>query len=217
MKRARGAHAADLLARPARAARALAGWIPGTKALAGLAWRERGPRARIALLAGLAVAVLLGAGAGAALGGAGHPSHTTEAPGTAAVPGSATRAARWLAGPAGQLLSAVSGDLGRLTVAERSRQLGPARLAGLRLTADARAALAGLAPPGGARLYRAALTELVQAGRRAAAGSVPRTPACGPARARSPRRPRWQIPLPRRDSPAARYGSQPDSKPFPAA
>ena len=102
-------------------------------------------------------------------------------------------------------------------MAERSRQLGPARLAGLRLTADAKAALAGLAPPGGARLYRAALTELVQAGRRAAAGlgaadaslrAGESTITKATAMANSP---------PRRDSPAARYGSQPDSKPFPAA
>ena len=145
MKRARGAHAAALLVRPARGAQALAGRVPGAQALAGrvpgaqalagrvpgaqalagLAWRERGPRARIALLAGLAVAVLLGAGAGAVLAGTGHPPHTTGAPGTAAVPGSATRAARWLAGPAGKLLSAVNADLGRAHRGRAVAAVGP--------------------------------------------------------------------------------------------
>ena len=65
------------------------------------------------------------------------------------MPGSGTRAARWLAGPAGKLLSSVSADLGRLTVAERAANPGPARQAGLRLSADAKAALLGPAPPAG--------------------------------------------------------------------
>jgi hypothetical protein len=131
-----------------------------------LARYAHGPRALAVMLAGLAVALVIGLAVGS--GGSGHPVRTAVA--AAPVPGTGTRAARWLGGSAGQLLSAVSADLGRLAVAERSQQLGPARLAGLRLTADARAALLGPAPPGGARLYRAALTELVQAGRSAAAG-----------------------------------------------
>jgi len=144
--------------------------IPGVQALARLAWQERGSRARMALLAGFAVAVLLWAGA--VLGGIGHPARTTAAPGTAVVPGSGTRAARWLAGPAGKLLSAVSADLGRLTVAERAADPRPARQAGLQLSADARAALLGPPPPLAARLYRSALTELDRAGRSAAAGRM---------------------------------------------
>ena len=133
--------------------------------------RAQGGRA--AVLAALAAAVLLAgvAGLGAA-GGFGRPARTATAPPSALVPGSGTRAARWLAGSAGKLLSAVSADLGRLAVAERSRKPGPARLAGLRLTADARAALLGPAPPRGGRLYRVALADLEQAGRSAATGRL---------------------------------------------
>jgi hypothetical protein len=152
------------------------GRASGARALARPAWRVRWAKARIALLAGLAVAVLLGAGAalgtGALLGGSGHPARTAAAPRAAAVAGSGTRAARWLAGPAGKLLSAVSADLGRLTVAERAADPRKARPAGLRLSADARAALRGPAPPLAARLYRSALTELEQAGRSAADGRM---------------------------------------------
>ena len=75
-------------------------------------------------------------------------------------------------GPAGKLLSAVSADLGRLTVAERAADPRPARQAGLQLSADARAALLGPPPPLAARLYRSALTELDRAGRSAAAGRM---------------------------------------------
>jgi hypothetical protein len=170
LRRAPGGQGAALLVRPARGARAVAGQAPGAQALARLAWRERGPRARMALLAGLAVAVLLAVGA--ILGSIGHPAGTAAQPGPAAIPGSGTRAARWLAGPAGKLLSAVSADLGRLTVAGRGTDPGQARLAGLRLWADARAALLGPAPPLAARLYRAALTELERAGRSAAQGRM---------------------------------------------
>jgi hypothetical protein len=150
------------LARRARGAGAVAAVV---------ARRARGPRALVGLVAGLAVA--LAAAVAVGLGGAGHPARTgAGAPGTSPVPGSGTRAARWLGGPAGRLLSAVDADLGRLAVAERSGRLRPARLAGLRLTADAKAALLGPAPPLAARLYRAALTDLERAGRSAAAGRL---------------------------------------------
>jgi len=135
----------------------------------------RAPRGRAAVLAGLAAAVLLGAGAilaAAGVLGGGHPARTAAAPDSAAIPSSGTRSARWLAGPAGTLLSAVSADLGRLTLAERAADPRPARRAGLRLSADARAALLGPAPPLAARLYRSALTELERAGRGAASGRL---------------------------------------------
>jgi hypothetical protein len=177
---ARRAHGTRNGARPAAGtrARALAELVvrraSGTRAAIELAWRGRGPRARIAVLAGLAVVVLLGAaailGAAGVLGGASRPARAVAAPGTATVPGSGTRAARWLAGPAGKLLGTVSADLGRLTVAERAAGPGPARRAGLRLSADARAALLGPPPPLAKRLYLSALTELDRAGRSAANG-----------------------------------------------
>jgi hypothetical protein len=141
----------------------------GTHALAARPLRRAcGPRALAALLAGLAVVLTVGIGLG--FGGTGHPARI--APGAAPVPGSGTRAARWLSGPAGRLLSSVSADLGRLTVAERAANRGTVRLAGLRLSADAKAALLGPAPPRAVRLYRFALTELEQAGRSAAGGRL---------------------------------------------
>jgi hypothetical protein len=128
--------------------------------------RARGPRILLGLLAGLilvlVIAVLAGSG-----GGTGRPA-PPAATGLAA--GTGTPAARWLAGPAGRLLSAVSADLGRLSAAERAGQAGAARLAGTRLSADAKAALAGPAPPLAARRYRSALAELERAGRSAASG-----------------------------------------------
>jgi hypothetical protein len=133
--------------------------------------RPRGGRALAAGLTALAVALVIAIAVG--LGGGGHPARTVAtAPRMAALPGTATRAARWLAGPAGRLLSAVSADLGRLSAAQRSAKPGPARLAGLRLTTDAKAALLGPAPPRAARLYRAALTDLERAGRSAASGRL---------------------------------------------
>lgn len=167
--------AAAALAR--RVWEALARRVPGTlarRARGALATltprRPRGGRALAAGLAALAVALVIGIAVG--LGG-GHPARTAStAPGAAAVPGTVTRAARWLAGPAGQLLGAVSADLGRLAAAQRSGQPGPARQAGLRLTTDAKAALLGPAPPRAARLYRAALTDLERAGRSAASGRL---------------------------------------------
>jgi hypothetical protein len=131
--------------------------------------RPRGGRALAAGLAVLAVALVIGIAVG--LGGGRHPVRTASTgPGVAAVPGTATRAARWLAGPAGKLLSAVSADLGRLAAAERSAKPALARQAGQRLTTDAKAALLGPPPPRAVRLYRAALTDLERAGRSAASG-----------------------------------------------
>jgi hypothetical protein len=49
---------------------------------------------------------------------------------------------------------------------------GPARLAAVRLSADARAALLGPAPPLAGTLYRSALTELRTAGRDLAGGRL---------------------------------------------
>jgi hypothetical protein len=129
----------------------------------------RGPRFLVAPLAGLAIVLLLGVLIGT--GGGGHPARPAVA-GAAAAPEAevATRAARWLGGPAGKLLSAVTADLGRLAAAGRAREPGAARLAGKRLSAAAKAALLGPPPPQAARLYRSALEELETAGRCAASG-----------------------------------------------
>lgn len=145
----------------------LAGRMPRGRALVTVPLRRpRGPRALAALLAGFAVAVVIAITVG--IGGSGHPAR--PAAGAAVLPGTQTRAARWLAGPAGRMLGVVSADLGRLTVAELSGKPGRARLAGQRLSRDARTALLGPPPPRAARLYRAALTDLERAGRSAATG-----------------------------------------------
>jgi hypothetical protein len=159
--------AAGGLARRVR--EALARAVPGALAML-TPRRPRGGRALAAGLAVLAAGLVIGIAIG--LGG-GHPARTVSTgPGVAAVPGTMTRAARWLAGPAGKLLSAVSADLGRLAAAERSAKPGPARQAGQRLTTDAKAALLGPAPPRAAGLYRAALTDLERAGRSATGGRL---------------------------------------------
>jgi hypothetical protein len=119
-----------------------------------------------------ATTLLMGVPACASSPGRAVRHGTRHAPPAAAAPEVAggTRAGRWLAGPAGRLLTAVDADLGRLSTARQAGQLATARLAGMRLSADARAALLGPAPPLAARLYRLALTELGRAGRRTAAG-----------------------------------------------
>lgn len=113
-------------------------------------------------LAGLAVALAIGL-LGCA-GSAGHPA------GSATRAGPGTRGGSWLAGPAGQLLSAVNADLGRLGAAERASKPGLATTAGMRLAADAKAALLSPPPPVAAQIYRSALKELEKAGRCAASG-----------------------------------------------
>jgi hypothetical protein len=64
----------------------------------------------------------------------------------------------------------VNADIGRLSAAERAGQPDLARIAGMRLSADANAALLSPPPPVAARIYRSALKELEKAGRRAASG-----------------------------------------------
>jgi hypothetical protein len=119
-------------------------------------------------LTGLAVALAIGL-----LGcadSAGHPPGSALPSGAALPPGPGTRGAGWLAGPAGHLLSAVNADIGRLSAAERAGKPGLARIAGMRLSVDAKAALLSPPPPVAAQIYRSALKELEKAGRRAASG-----------------------------------------------
>ena len=113
-----------------------------------------------ALVLALAIGITLSAGRrpgrppGPPAGGAG------AAPALPAV----TRGAKWLTGPAGQLLEAVNADLGKLSTGGRAGSRGVAKIAGSRLAADSRAALGGPMPPANARIYRFALRKFERAG-----------------------------------------------------
>lgn len=114
-----------------------------------------------------ALALVLAVGITVSILSDSHPVRgTTSPPQVAAV----TRGARWLSGPAGQLLKAVNADLGRLSTGERSGKPGIAKTAGTRLAMDAKAALNGPLPPVDAKIYRSALKDLERAGTYAANG-----------------------------------------------
>ena len=123
-----------------------------------------------ALLSALVLIVAIGVIAGTT----GHPGR--QAGGTTSVPGiaAASRGASWLSGPAGKLLRIVTADVGRLAAAERAARRRAAKNAGLRLAADARAALNGHMPPAGSTLYRSALLVLERAGVYASRGDFRR-------------------------------------------
>ncbi len=133
-----------------------------------------GLAAAVLVRAGLAAAVLVRAGLAAAVltavvSGCGGPTATHRAathPATAGqtAPVATAAGARWLAGPAGKLLTALNADVGRLGAALRAGQHGAAGRAGARIAADARAALDGPAPPADAGSYRSALREIERAG-----------------------------------------------------
>jgi hypothetical protein len=110
-------------------------------------------------LAALLPALVLAAAIGITLAtlGPGHPGHRAGA--TAPVPelAASTKGAKWLTGPAGRLLQAVNGDLGKLTAGERAGRPAAARMAGAQLATAARAALSGPMPPADAKIYRSAL------------------------------------------------------------
>jgi hypothetical protein len=126
-----------------------------------MTWARR-HKVLAALLPALALALAL------AIGITLNAGHAPGRPvgGTAAAPElpAVTSGAKWLTGPAGQLLKAVNADLGRLGAGERAGNRGVAKIAGPRLAADARAALGGPMPPANARIYRFALKKLERAG-----------------------------------------------------
>jgi hypothetical protein len=126
-----------------------------------------------ALVLASAIGIILGvssSGGGTTATTAASTSHragpTFVLPETAAV----TKGAKWLTGPAGKLLTAVNGDIGRLSTAERAGKQGAAKIAGTQLATDAKAALDGPMPPADAKVYRSALEDLVRAGTSAATG-----------------------------------------------
>jgi hypothetical protein len=82
-----------------------------------------------------------------------------------------TKGDRWITGHPGQLLTAVTTDIGKLSAAERAGKQDTAKAAGTRLAADAKTALNGPMPPAAAKAYRSALNDLQRAGASAASGN----------------------------------------------
>jgi hypothetical protein len=104
-----------------------------------------------ALLPALVLAVAIGITVSAV--SAGHTVGRAAAPELAAT----TSGAKWLTGPPGRLLNVVNADLGRLGAGDRAGKRGAAKVAAVRLAADAAAALSGPMPPGEVKIYRSAL------------------------------------------------------------
>jgi hypothetical protein len=82
-----------------------------------------------------------------------------------------TKGDRWIRGHPGQLLTAVTTDIGKISVAERAGKRDTAKAAGARLAGDAKAALQGPMPPAAVKLYQSALNDLERAGTSVTAGN----------------------------------------------
>jgi hypothetical protein len=109
-------------------------------------------------------------------GGGGGPGGATTASASRRFPAdppqpAVTRGAKWLTGPAGQLLGAVTADAGRINADRRAGSSGAARRDGTRLAGDASAALRGPMPPVDAALYRSALRDFQRIGTDTASGN----------------------------------------------
>lgn len=137
---------------------------PGTRQWPGRSWVHRNKL--LAMLIPVLLAVLV---AGVAVGVGGGT--TASRPSAAALP-AVTKGAKWMTGPAGQLLAAVNIDLGRLSAAQRAGQAGAVRSAGARLAADVKAALGGPMPPADATVYRAGLNDVGKAGTQISSGNA---------------------------------------------
>ena len=147
----------------------LASWV---------AW-ARAHKPAVAVLSALVLAVAAVA-AIAASGSGGGGTAGQAAPSVSATPSgdavteppqlAVTKGAKWLTGPAGKLLDAVTADVGRINADQQSGNEGAARRVGTRLAADALAALNGPMPPVDGSLYRSALLDFEQAGTDTAAG-----------------------------------------------
>ena len=170
MRRDRGAGparpgAAAAGARRPAGTRALARRASRTRTVTGDGVADPGARARIAVLAGLAVACSWAPRPSCGAAGVlpARLPRTTRRPGPPRC--RARGRGRTVAGRPRQAARHGERRPRRLTMAERAADPGPARRAGLRLAADARAARRGPPPPLAERLYLSALTELDQAGR----------------------------------------------------
>jgi hypothetical protein len=86
-----------------------------------------------------------------------------------------TKGEKWLTGPAGQLLSTVNTDVGKISADQRAGKHSAAKSLGPLLAADARAALAGPMPPVRASVYRVALEDFEQIGQDVVSGNFSKT------------------------------------------
>jgi hypothetical protein len=126
------------------------------------------------LLAALVPAVVVVAAAAVVVLNLGGQKAGTGRSGKATVQSvvAVTKGDRWITGHPGQLLTAVTTDIGKITAAERAGKRDTAKSAGARLAADAKAALQGPMPPAAVKAYRSALNDLQRAGASAASGNV---------------------------------------------
>jgi hypothetical protein len=86
-----------------------------------------------------------------------------------------TKGEKWITGPAGQLLSAVNTDAGKISADQRAGQGNAAKDLGAQLAADAKAALDGPMPPVRTAVYRAALADFEQIGKDTVSGNFGKT------------------------------------------
>ncbi len=109
----------------------------------------------------LATAALAACGAAVAQHRASHPATTA----TASVAAAAARSEqKWFAGPGGVLLKTVESDLGTLTSDAQAGATSAGKNDGMRLEADARAALSRPMPPTDAQDYARALNDFAATG-----------------------------------------------------
>jgi hypothetical protein len=86
-----------------------------------------------------------------------------------------TKGEKWITGPAGQLLSAVNTDAGKISADQRAGKGNAAKDLGAQLAADAKAALDGPMPPVRTAVYRAALEDFEQIGKDTVSGNFGKT------------------------------------------
>jgi hypothetical protein len=82
-----------------------------------------------------------------------------------------TKGEKWLTGPAGQLLSTLNTDAGKISADQRAGMGSAGKSLGALLAADAKAALDGPMPPVRAAVYRTALEDFEQIGDDAVSGN----------------------------------------------
>jgi hypothetical protein len=169
--RHRAAHGSPPVSPVARAAGGVSGMTSGL-ASSVISW-VRGHLVPVALVSVLAVGLV--AGIVVFVGGSEPASSSSHVVGSKAASAQAattvTRGSEWVTGSRSKQFVVVNADVARVMAAERAgSHSAAAKSAGVRLAADAAAALHGPMPPVAVAVYRAALQRLEAAGSAAASG-----------------------------------------------
>jgi hypothetical protein len=158
--------------RPARSAGTASGTITSAASSAIIWVREHLIPVAVAsvLAVGLVVGIVV-----FGIGGSQPASSSSRVVGSKAASAQAattvTRGSKWVTGSRSKQFTVVNADVARVMAAERSgSRSAAAKSAGVRLAADAAAALHGPMPPVAVAVYRAALQRLETAGSAAASG-----------------------------------------------